>query len=401
VRRPLLAAIVLALPFALPAVASAASFEYLTTYTGVYDWSETFLHAPNAPDGLTTTQHYAWTTFDYSKVTARKDGSFTSHHTRYIAAKGHYHSVEIQGSGFATGPLISTSDCSITSALTPVRNDYIGSNVQPVPVSRNPDISVGWEVPDYGGGPQTNDAPKFTLSGTLGDGRQCAQVYASRWLVFTVTNPGGTVFAQVPLTQKARDAFGNATNIKYDDIGGGRVWRRQFKSIDLTGMASRAGFQGPSTDNAELKMDTEVTFRRVDMKTSPNKIGALLLREGFLGLGAGGKNGGPAGNSDEDEEVIVPGMGAGDLTLGVQGQVVSGNRAATPRAAPPLLSSGRAKSTGTAAPVKITLHPTAAGAALLHAPHPAISARYVRTIKPKGSKKTYSATRAVTLPAVS
>jgi len=225
--------------------------------------------------------------------------------------------------------------------------------------------------------------------------------FASRWLVFTDSDPRGTVFAQIPLTQKARDAFGGATAIKYDQIDGGRVWRRQFRNVDLKAMASRPGFQGLATDNAELEMDTEVSFRRVDMKTSPNKIGALLFSEGFLGLGGQGKDGGPAGDSDQDEEVIVPGMGTGEVTLGVQGGVVSGKRGASPRAAPALLSFGRAKAKGTAAPVKITLHPTALGATRLHAPHPAISARYVLTFKPKGSKKTYSATKAVTLPAAS
>lgn len=271
--------------------------------------------------------------------------------------------------------------------------------MQPVPVSRNPDISVGWEIPDYGGGPQTNDAPKFTVAGTLGNGQPCLTAYSSRWLAFTDSEGGGSAFAQIPLTEKARDAFGSATNIKYDQIRGGRVWRRQFNHIDLKDAATRPGFQGPATDTAELTLDTEVTFRRVDMKTSPNKIGALLLREGFLGLGTEGGNGGPAGDSDEDEDVIVPGIGVGDVTLGVQGHVVPGHGATTLRAAGQLLFSGHAKSTGAARPVKIRLHPTASGMAQLHAPHPAISARYVLTFRPKGSKKTYTATKPVTLPA--
>jgi hypothetical protein len=399
-RRLLLAAVFLALPIALPTVASAASYEYLTTYTGVYGWADTYLAQPNAPDGLTTNEHYSWTTFDYDKVTAHKDGTFSRRNTRYIAASGHYRQVDVQGSAQQGGPFVDTDDCSIASALNPVSSQSSGSNVQPVPVSQNPSISVGWEIPDYGGGPQANDAPKFTVAGTLGNGQPCATVFSSRWLVYSDSGGAGTVFAQIPLTQKARDAFGSATNIKYDQIRGGRVWRRQFKNIDLKDAATRPGFQGPATDNAELMMDTEVTFRRVDMKTSPNKIGALLLREGFLGLGTEGKNGGPAGNSDEDEDVIVPGLGAGDVTLDVQGHVASASRAETLRAAPPLLSSGHAKATGAGRPVKITLHPTASGATRLHAPHPAISARYVLTFKPKGSKQTYSVAKPVTLPAV-
>ncbi len=399
-RRLLLAAVLLALPIAVPTVASAASYEYLTTYTGVYGWAETYVAQPNAPDGLTTAEHYTWTTFDYDKVTARKDGTFSRRNTRYIAANGHYRQVNVQGSAMPGGPFTSTDDCSIASALGPVSSDSSGSNVQPVPVSQNPFISVGWEIPDYGGGPQANNAPKFTVAGTLGNGQPCTTAFGSHWLVYSDSGGAATVFAQIPLTQKARDAFSSATNIRYDQIRGGRVWRRQFNHIDLKDAASRPGFQGPSTDTAELTMDTEVTFRRVDMNTSPNKIGALLLKEGFLGLGTEGKNGGPAGDSDEDEDVIVPGLGAGDVTLDVQGQLASSSRARTLRAAPPLLSSGHAKATGAGGPVKITLHPTASGATQLHAPHPAINARYVLTFKPKGSKKTYSATKPVTLPAV-
>jgi hypothetical protein len=400
VRRLVLAAVFLALSLAVPTVASAASYEYLTTYTGVYGFTDKFVAQPGAPDGLTTAQKYTWTTYDYEKVTAHKDGTFSRRNTRYIAAKGHFGQVDVQGSAQPGGPFVSTADCSIASALTPVRSDSNGAGVQPVPVSRNPDISLGWEIPDYGGGPQASDAPKFTVTGKLGNGQPCASLYSSHWLAYSDSDGDAAVFAQIPLTQKARDAFSSATSIKYDEIRGGRVWRRPFSNIDLKDTATRPGFKGPATDTAELKMDTEVTFRRVDMKTSPNKIGALLLSEGFLGLGTEGKNGGPAGNSDEDEDVIVPAIGAGDVTLDVQGQVVPGNRAATPRAAPQVLSSGRAKATSAARPVKITLHPTAAGATRLHAPHPAILARYVLTFRPKGSKKTYSATKTVTLPAV-
>ena len=399
-RRLVLAAVPLALAIALPGVASAASYEYLTTYTGVYGWAESYVAQPNAPDGLTTAEHYTWTTFDYDKVTARKDGTFSRRNTRYIAANGHYRQVQVQGSAMQGGPFTNTDDCSIASALNPVSSETSGSSVQAVPVSQNPFISVGWEIPDYGGGPQANDAPKFTVGGALGNGQPCTTFFSSRWLVYSDSGGSGTVFAQIPLTQKARDAFSSATNIRYDQIRAGRVWRRQFKNIDLKDTATRPGFQGPATDTAELTMDTEVTFRRVDMKTSPNKIGALLLKEGFLGLSTEGKNGGPAGNSDEDEDVIVPGIGAGDVTLEVQGQLASSSRARTLRAAPSLLSSGHAKAQGVAGPVKITLHPTALGVTQLHGPHPAISARYVLTFKPKGSKKTYSVTKPVTLPAV-
>jgi hypothetical protein len=377
-----------------PVHAHAASFEYLTTYVGVYDFSQKFSDQPGAPDGLTTTQHFAWASFDYDKVTAHHDGSFTARHTRYIAAGGHLHRVEVQGSDMPGGPTTSTDDCGITSALTPYVTDSRGSNVQPVPVSKNPDIGVGWFLPDYGSRP-TNEAPPFTVTGTMGDGSKCSDWYTSHFLVWNDSTGGGTVFTTLPTTQKMHDAFSGATYIKYSDIAGGRVWRRAFRNNVIKNSNSRPGFQGDATETAEVSANGEVSFMRVDGKTSPNKIGAILLAEGFGS--ALGPTGGPAGTSGDDEEIIVPGMGVGELSLGVSSTVVGGNRAA--RAAGTLLSSGQAKVTGTSRPVRVKIVPTAAGRAYLKAPHPAISARYVLTFKPRGSKRTLSATKAITIPA--
>jgi hypothetical protein len=49
----------------------------------------------------------------------------------------------------------------------------------------------------------------------------------------------------------------------------------------------------------------------------------------------------------------------------------------------------------------VTLHivPTAAGHALLSAPHPALRARYTLTFRPRGSKQTISKSKVFTIPA--
>jgi hypothetical protein len=381
---------------ALTASAHAASYEYLTTYVGVYDFSQKFVAQPGAPDGYTSGQHYGWASYDYDKVTAHRDGSFTAKHTRYIAAGGHLKRVDVQGSGLPGGPFTTTDDCGISSALTPYVTDLRGSNVQPIPVSRNPDIGVGWNLPDYGSHP-TNEAPPFTVTGSMGDGSRCADAFHSHFLLWDVSTGGNTVFTQLPVTQKMRDAFSGATYIKYDQISGGRVWRRPFRNNVIKNSASSPGFQGDATETAEVKVDSEVTFRRVDGKTGVDKIGALLLNEGFPS--GQGPDGGPAGTSGDDEEVLVPGMGTGEFSLGVQSTVVGGPRARPRAAATTLLSSGRAKVAGTSRPVRVKLVPTAAGRALLRAPHPEISARYVLRFKPRGSKRTLSATKAITIPA--
>jgi hypothetical protein len=122
-----IAALVLA---AVPASASAASYEYLTTYVGAYRFEQHYKAAPNRPDGLDTVQNYRWAVFDYDKVTVRADHTFTSRHTRWIAALGTIKQVEVQGSDLPGGPFTTTKDCTIVSSLKPVVTDTGGANVR-------------------------------------------------------------------------------------------------------------------------------------------------------------------------------------------------------------------------------------------------------------------------------
>ena len=382
----------------LPAVASGDSFEYLTTYAGIYDFTQDEVAQPGLPDGLHSAQQYVWVTFDYNHVTVRDDGTYTSRHTRFISAHGHVKIVQIQGSALTGGPFTTTTDCTIKSALTPVVTEGTGSNVDPIPISRDPSINVSWEIPDYGS-KRASDAPPFTLQGTAA-GQPCATQQSNSFLLWTDTSPGATVFTPLPPTTLMRDAFGGAATIRYHDITGKYgLWRRQFKIPPIKNTASRPGFHGDATETAEVKVDSEVTFRRMDHKSQLNKIGALLQSEGFLGADFQGLPAGPADpNSDDpDEQILVPGVGTGDESLDVSGRVISGQRAMA--AASSLIASGSGKATGSSRPVRITLRLTAAGRARLAAPHPAIPVLYRLRFRPHGSTKTYTATKTFTIPA--
>jgi hypothetical protein len=165
-----------------------------------------------------------------------------------------------------------------------------GANVSPVPVSRNPAISVGWDIPDYGAR-RTNDAPPFTVTGTANP--DCASLYAGSFLVWTPSEPGGTVLAQMIPTEAMSEAFDGAQTI-------------------------------------------HVVANRAHVRAAP---------------------------------------------------------------AGPLLAHAKAHSTGTTRPVTLHIVPTAAGHALLSAPHPALQARYTLKFRPRGSKRTISKSKIVTIPA--
>jgi hypothetical protein len=383
-----------------PTAASAKSYEYLTSYVGAYSFNQQFKAAPALPDGLTTVQTYRWAVYDYDKVTVHADHSYTSRHTRWIAAKGNIKEVDVQGSDLPGGPVTTTKDCTIVSSLKPVVTETGGANVSPVPVSRNPAISVGWDIPDYGSKP-SNDAPPFTVTGTANP--DCPSEYAGSFLVWTDSEPGGTVLGILGRTAAMSEAFHGAQNIHYDDL----PWDRPFKNVTINGTGSRPGFTGPATEQAQVKVNSIVGMERVDVpKPEPHsrgkldKFAALMLDVDFASfLGQGTPGGPPAGGSGDEETVVVPGMGSGDVSLDVNGTVV--NHRADVRAASSgtLLAHAKAHSTGTTRPVTLHIVPTAAGHALLSAPHPAISARYVLTFRPRGSKRTISKSKVVTIPA--
>jgi hypothetical protein len=340
--------------------------------------------------------------FDYDKITVHRDRTYTSTHTRYIAAKGALRQVQIQGSDLPGGPFTTTIDCQIASSLKPVVIESGGSNVDPVPVSRNPFINVGWEIPDRGSRP-TNDAPPFTLTGTANP--DCASMFGNHFLVWTHSEPSGTVYTVLASTPAMGEAFGGAANIHYKDL----PWKRDF-NVPIIASATRPGFTGPSTETAQVKVNSTVEMARVDTrppsrqnKPEVNKIGALLLAEGFASIGGQGTPGGPpAGGSGDEETVIVPGMGTGDVSLNVSG-TVSQNRAyvrgRAVAASSPLLATAKAHSTSSIRPVTLKIVPTAAGRDLLSAPHPAITAHYVLSFRPRGSKRAISKTKTIAIPA--
>jgi hypothetical protein len=218
-------------------------------------------------------------------------------------------------------------------------------------------------------------------------------------------NESPSVYTPLPATQLMNDAFGGETTINYAAFKH-HPWTRDFHNVTVENHASRPGFQAPSIEDAKVVVDSTVTFDRID-KYKPNKIGDLLLSEGFMAQGPA--TGGPVGSSGEDEEVLVPGLGSGDVSLGLEGQVVSGLQGhlvgrGLPSAresafsAGPILARASAKGVRIGRMVLLTLVPTSAGRALgkTHGP---LKATYVLTFRPHGSHKTYRATRSVQFPA--
>jgi hypothetical protein len=265
-------------------------------------------------------------------------------------------------------------------------------------VSQNPAISVSWDIPDYGAR-RTNDAPPFTVTGTP----DCAVKFASSFLLWTDSAPAAAVLAPLPPTKAMSEAFHGTQNIHYDDL----TWRRPFKNLTIDGTGSRPGFTGPATEQAQVRVDSVVAMHRVDVPSpepyvpdKANKVGALLFNEGFHTITTQTGPIGPPGLSSGDEEtVIVPGMGKGDVSLDVSGTVVDKRAHLRAAATGTLLAHARARSTSTTRPVILHVVPTAAGHALLSAPHPAFQARYVLKFRPRGSKRTLTKSKVVTIPA--
>ena len=331
-----------------PATARAASFEYLTSYVGIYGFSQHYKAAPGLPDGLDTAQGYVWAEYDYDKVTVHKDGTYTSAHTRFISANGDMDEVHVQGSDLPGGPFTTKAHCEISSSLKPVERSTSGSNVQGIPVSRNPAINLGWEIPDYGARP-ASDAPPFTVTGT--GNPTCATRFASSFLEWTPSDPAATVLAPLAPTPAMSEAFGGTETIHYRDL----PWKRDFKNVVIDGKGSRPGFTGPvATETAQVKVDASVEMMRVDPPPPPppkptkvDKIGALLLSEGFHTITTGGKPGGPpAGGGGGEETVLIPGWATATCRSTSAAASSRTGRPAPPAPPPPRRTCSRALGPG-------------------------------------------------------
>jgi hypothetical protein len=396
---PVLIGAVLVGLLALPVASSAAEYQFFTEYAGTYQFAQQYTALTGRPDGLDTLQTLRWAVFDYTTTKVNKaDRSYTTTQERYIAALGKLHRVDVQGSDMPGGPFTKVDDCQISSDAKPFKTTTPGSYVEAVPIRANPAIELGWELPDYGSRP-TNVAAPFTFSGTPGCGDQ---------LVWTPSSPADAlVIASLPSTKAMNEAFRGATTIHYSDIKRA-PWIKNI-SETITDDATRPAFGGSTTEHAQVSVKSMVLFDSVysysrTKKEPVNKIGALLVSEGFTNIGDTGKAGGtPAGTSGEDETVVVPGMAPGDVSLDVQSTVIpggAGNRIAHSSATPArLLSSGKVTFPNRPRPVKMSIVPTALGRSVLAAPHPAMTARYVLRFRFRGSRKTVTRTKSITIPA--
>ena len=267
----------------LPAVASGDSFEHLTAYAGIYDFSQDEVAQPGLPDGLHSAQQYVWATFDYNHVMVRDDGTYTSRHTRFISAHGHVKIAQIQGSAL-TGWAVhhETTDCTIKSALTPVvtraRSPRGADPDQPGPVDQRrlgyPRLRLQAR--------QRRSAVHAAGHGRRAAVRDAAEQFVPPW---TYTSPGATVFTPLPPTTLMRDAFGGAATIRYHDITGKYgLWRRQFKVPPIKNTATRPGFHGATRPRPRRRRSTRRS-RSGAWTTSPSstRSARCCRSQGFLG----------------------------------------------------------------------------------------------------------------------
>jgi hypothetical protein len=392
---------------AAPSVASAASsvgYQYLTTYSGTYDFTDSYRAQPNAPDGIESREHLEWVTYDYETIVVRPDHTYTQTLTSYILARGTSKSTDVQGSGLPGGPFTTTSSCSVYSDSSPVVIKNGGDYIQPVLAKQNPLLELGWMLPDYGSN-LSRYRPPFHVSGTA----DC-RFHTSTFLSYTPSQGDGTVFAHPTGSASAErafsDAFSGTASIRYAAIAH-HPWTRHFDAT-LQDTATSPG-QGPAVDSAKVVVKSIVKFERVVPTTLPDspppkrdKIADLLISEGFGDLAAQGPaSGPPAGAAGDPDTVVIPGLGAGDVSIDVTGTVLPNGQAQAhdASAAGPLLASARTHVSHGTAPVSLRIVPTAVGRRLLKRPHRAFRASYTLSFRPAGSRHTYRGVRWFTVPA--
>ena len=152
----------------------------------------------------------------------------------------------------------------------------------------------------------------------------------------------GTVFARPHGSASAERAFndafsGNAT-IHYAAIAS-HPWTRSFDTT-LQDTATSPG--GGPVETAKVVIKSLVKFERVAASTlqqSPppkrDKIADLLINEGFGDLRTQAPAGGPpVGAAGDPDTVVIPGFGAGDVGIDVNGTVLNGTRETTLRRLP-------------------------------------------------------------------
>jgi hypothetical protein len=389
---------------AAPSVASAASsvgYQYLTTYSGTYDFTDSY--GALDPDGIRTGEQFEWVTYDYETIVVAPDHTYTQTLTSYILARGTSQSTDVQGSALPGGPFTSTSSCEVYSDATPVVLKGGGDYIQPVLAKQNPLLEVGWMLPDYGSN-LSRYRPPFHVSGTA----DC-RFHTSTFLSYTPSQGDATVFAYPTGSASAErafsDAFSGTATIHYAAIAS-HPWTRSFNTT-LQDTATSPG--GGPVETAKVVIKSLVKFERVaptTLQQSPppkrDKIADLLINEGFGDLAAQAPTGGPpAGAAGDPDTVVIPGFGAGDVSIDVTGTVLPNGQAQAhdATAAGPLLASARTHVSRGTAPVRLRIVPTPVGRRLLKRPHRAFRARYTLSFRPAGSRQTYRGVRWFTVPA--
>lgn len=388
-------------PAAGAARARSTVYRYLTNYYGTYSFRSE-LTSPRSSWHILTRTEFEFSVSHVQEITVQRGVAKKNTYQSTYDVRGYSHSDYVQPDGSV--PPAVNHDCYLSSDVQPFALLFPngGTNVdknRPGPKD-SPSLNIAWAMPR--GGTYDPGPPKYTVTGT-----NCSGFVGAPSFVGWTGNGAPGAFTIVDISQEFRDAMAGTANIPDSEFkreGFDQVWRRDFKA-PLSGTGQQfVGTPQEAHETVKATVDSHLVVRKIG---EVNKVGALLLEDGLrileevtARLRAEGKYKEPRRRFVKPERLLLPYIGSpGFVTTDVQGRIVGqhGRRASAAAAKPIVLArgSGRAARKG---PVPITLVLTPAGRRLLDGAA-AIRARIRLSVRPRGSKRTLSRTRNVTIPA--
>jgi hypothetical protein len=306
--RWLLAAAVVALTASAAAAQRSAlpdqEWAYQTLYEGkiheMYHQKDTLRDGTPAPRRHET--FYSFVTVEVETFRLRK-GRVTSQSTLTVYVKGTALQTITEQVGLTNEFVINNYACGIASVPRPIKNTTtFGSTAAPIPAADNPLVQVFWSIPIPLA--QNTAGVKWKVAGS----KRCTPQGD-----YSAGAIGRLDQSKVPHAKVDEAYNGNAT-IRYSQIRNQLAeWSKPFHVHESGATKSASG----SPTDAVFDLDSEVSFRALtDPTREPdNKVGGLLLRHAMEALGLSNYNP-PA------DQVLVPGMGAGEVKLEVGATIV-------------------------------------------------------------------------------
>jgi hypothetical protein len=378
--------------------------KYVTEYSGSYYFNYYERGFASAAGSLSTvSEEITWDRVVDETISPHADGSLTDSYTTKLSAHGVITGAFTNGSAGLT-----KYKCELTSpggqgitAKSVLHDAYNGA----IPASANPWVPIGWSIPTVGpfGNAPTGD-DKLRVSG---DPRYCPSM---EHFVLLSADENGAPHVHLALTRELNDAVNGGQEVRLNDL----PFHRSF-AADISGTGGNAA--GNTTAAARVQVFSTVYFDRIyDAKPIPtpevNKIGALLLAEGFAAVTSGRStplSGSAPVITPTEETIVLPGAPElGKVSLDVNGVVstpthlwrLSGraDRRTLRRAAPTTLETGSGRGNSAGDAFAFTITPSAAGRGFFSAPHPELRVSATLTLVFAG--KTFSETQTLVAPAL-